>query len=101
MAPQETLSFPRQQTSADIAAGERVCPVCSRETTDEYVPLRSLPEKLARLIRANAPGSSAAEEACERCVELFKNAREHIVKDAAMAKDGSPHRRLPQPAGRR
>ncbi len=89
MAPLETLSFPRHKTSADIAAGEQVCPVCSRETTDEYVPLRALPEKLERLIRANAPDTATFEAVCARCVRLFERAQEQLVKDAAMAKDGS------------
>jgi serine protease AprX len=88
MTPSETLSFPRQATTADIAAGERVCPICSRET-DDFVSLDSLPEQLAKLIRANAPDNAATEDVCQRCVDLFTRARTHIVKDAAMAKDGS------------
>jgi len=89
MAPQEALSFPRQKTGADIAAGEQACPVCSRETTDEYVPLRALPDELTQLIRANAPDTAVFEAVCARCVRLFERAREQIVGDAAMAKDGS------------
>jgi serine protease AprX len=88
MTPSETLSFPRQQTSADIAAGEQVCPVCARET-DEFVALDSLPDRLARLIRANAPDTAVTENVCRRCVDLFTRARTQILKDAAMTKEGS------------
>ena len=90
MTPVETLSLPRTPTIADIAAGERVCPVCSRSNRSEYVSLDSLPEDLQKLIRANAPGKSDdCEEVCGRCARLFERAKEHIIKDAAMQKDGS------------
>lgn len=89
MTPQETMSFPRTSTVADIAAGERSCPVCSRDSRDEYVPLASLPGDLARLIRANAPDTSEFEAVCSRCLRLFERAKENIVADAAMQKDGS------------
>ena len=61
MTPQETVSFPRHTTSADIAAGENPCPVCAREARDEFVPLVALPEDLQRLIRANAPDTASFE----------------------------------------
>ncbi len=89
MTPQETLSFSRQSTIADIAAGEAACPVCSRAARDEYVPLISLPDDLQKLIRANAPDTREFQAVCARCVRLFERAKEHIIKDAAMQKDGS------------
>ena len=89
MTPQESLTFPRQSTIADIAAGETACPVCSRASRDEYVPLISLPEDLAKLIRANAPDTAEFQAVCARCVRLFERAKDHIIKDAAMQKDGS------------
>ena len=89
MTPQETLSVPRQTTSADIAAGEKVCPVCSREVKHEFVPLISVNEDLAQLIRANAPDTNEFRAVCARCLGLFERAQEQIVKDAAMQKDGS------------
>jgi serine protease AprX len=89
MTPQESLSFQRQKTGADIAAGEKVCPVCSRETRDEYVPLLALPEDLQKLIHANAPDTREFKAVCARCVRLFERAKDQIVKDAAMQKDGS------------
>ena len=89
MTPQESLSFQRQKTGADIAAGEKVCPVCSRETRDEYVPLVAMPEDLQKLIQANAPDTREFKAICARCVRLFERAKDQIVKDAAMQKDGS------------
>ncbi|MET0754420.1 MAG: S8 family serine peptidase [Pyrinomonadaceae bacterium] len=89
MTPQESLQLNRPPTSADIAAGENVCPVCSRETRDEYVPLVALPEDLQALIRANAPDTNTFEAVCARCVRLFERAKQQILSDAAMTKDGS------------
>lgn len=89
MTPQEILQYPRHLTAADIAAGEAVCPVCSRETPDEYVPLVALDDELAQLIRANAPDSKQFEAVCARCVSLFDNAKNQILTDAALQKDGS------------
>lgn len=89
MTPAETLSLQRPPTNADIAAGERVCPVCSRETRDEYVPILVLPEDLRQLIYANAPDSRDFQAVCARCVRLFERAKAQILSDAAMNKDGS------------
>lgn len=85
----ESNIFPRESTIADIAAGESACPVCSRSARDEYVPLVSLPEDLRILISANAPDSHVFQAVCSRCVRLFERAKDQIVKDAAMQKDGS------------
>jgi serine protease AprX len=89
MTPQESLQFPRPATSADMAAGARACPVCAREAKDEYVPLMVLEEDLQNLIRANAPDTEEFQAVCARCVRLFERAKEQIIKDAAMQKDGS------------
>ena len=89
MTLHESSPFPRQGTIADIAAGEKTCPVCSRETQDEYVPLVSVPDDLAKLIRANAPNTAEFQAVCARCIRLFERAKDHIVADAAMQKDGS------------
>lgn len=89
MTPHESLSFPRHKTSADIAAGENVCPVCFRETQDEFVPMDVLDVDLAKLIAANSPGSVDIDAACPRCVHLFDRAKDQIIKDAAVQKDGS------------
>ena len=89
MTPQESLLLPRKSTIADIAAGETACPVCSRSSREEYVPLVSLPEDLAKLIRANAPDTAEFKAVCARCVRLFERAKDQIVADAAMQKDGS------------
>lgn len=89
MTPQESLSFQREKTAADIAAGEQVCPVCSREARDEYVPLLVLNEDLQKLIRANAPDTQDFQAVCARCVRLFERAKDQIIQDAALQKDGS------------
>lgn len=89
MTPQETISFHRDKTKADIAAGGNVCPVCSREAKEEFVPLMVLEEGMDKLIRANAPDTQNFEAICARCVRLFERAKDDIVKDAAMQKDGS------------
>lgn len=89
MTPIETLSFPRTTTRADIAGGEKVCPVCAREVQDEFVPLPVVEEELQKLIRANAHDTQAFEVVCARCLRLFEHAKDHILSDAAMTKDGS------------
>ena len=89
MSLHESLQFQRPTTSADIAAGERVCPVCSRETNDEFVPLRVLGDDIQKLIRANAPDTNVFEAVCARCVRLFERAKDQIIQDAALQKDGS------------
>ena len=89
MSLHESVQLHRHLTSADIAAGETACPVCSRETQDEYVPLLVLEEDLQRLIRANAPDTNEFEAVCARCVRLFERAKDRIIQDAALQKDGS------------
>jgi serine protease AprX len=81
--------YQRRKTSADIAAGENVCPVCSRETQDEYVPLVAMERELRALICANAPDTAEFEAVCARCVRLFERAKDQIIQDAALKKDGS------------
>jgi serine protease AprX len=89
MTPQESFSFPRQQRGSDIAGGEKVCPVCSRETPDEFVPLIVLDEDLQKLVRANAPDTREFAAICSRCLHLFERAQNEIERDAAVQKDGS------------
>lgn len=89
MTQQETFYYQRENTSADIAAGEKSCPVCAREAKDEYVPLLVLNEDLQKLIRANAPDTRHFEAVCARCVRLFERAKDQILLDAALQKDGS------------
>lgn len=89
MTLHESLQFQRPTTGADIAAGEQACPVCSRETNDEFVPLRVLDEDIQKLIRANAPDTNIFEAVCARCVRLFERAKDQIMQDAALQKDGS------------
>ena len=89
MTPQETLLIHDEPMAGDLAAGDDVCAVCSRECGDQCIVLISLPEDLRKLIRANAPGRTDFEWVCERCARLFERAKEHLIKDAAVQKDGS------------
>lgn len=89
MTTPESLQFLRPPLAADIAAGEQVCPVCSREAKNEFVPLAALPDDLRNLICANASDTNTFQEVCARCLRLFERAKEHILSDAAMNKDGS------------
>ena len=79
----------RGQTGADVAGGGAACAVCSREVREGLVPLSALAGDLQRLIRANSPETNSVEAACPRCVKLFERAKDQIVRDAAMQKDGS------------
>lgn len=90
MTPQESFSSSTadNRNSPPIWVSD-VCPVCSRASRGETVLLSSLPDDLAKLIRANAPGASQVEEVCGRCARLFDRAKEHLIKDAAVQKDGS------------
>ncbi len=89
MSSRETISYFRDKTTADIAAGGNVCPVCSREAKEEFVPLMALEDGMDKLVRANAPDTQSFQAICARCVRLFERAKDDIVKDAAMQKDGS------------
>ncbi|MDQ3710989.1 MAG: S8 family serine peptidase, partial [Acidobacteriota bacterium] len=89
MTPTETFLLEHQTTRADLAAGEKVCPICSREVQYEFVPLIAMPNDLQALIRANAPDTQSFQAVCARCVRLFERAKEQILRDAAMNKDGS------------
>jgi serine protease AprX len=89
MTPQESLQLQRTATGSDMAAGEQTCPVCSREAKDEFVPLVALPEDLQHLVRANAPDTLEFQAVCARCVRLFERAKDSILSDAALLKDGS------------
>ena len=89
MTLHESMQFERPTTSADIAAGERSCPVCAREPREEFVPLPALAEDVQKLIRANAPDTETFEAVCARCVRTFERAKDQILTDAALQKDGS------------
>ena len=51
--------------------------------------MRVLEDDLQRLIAANAPDTADFPAICARCVRLFERAKDQMVKDAAMQKDGS------------
>jgi len=89
MTTAEKISLLREATSADMAAGGSACPVCSREAGDGLVPLDALPEDVRQLIEANAPDTRERQSVCARCAQLFLRAKDQILSDAAMNKDGS------------
>ena len=89
MTPHESFSSSYDRVVPGFGAGGDVCPVCSRNARDEYVSLDTLSDDLQKLIRANAPDTSDFNEICGRCSRLFERAKDHIIKDAAMQKDGS------------
>ncbi len=72
-----------------MTAGNNACPVCSRDVRGEFVPLTALPEDVRHLIVANAPDNLDFQAVCARCARLFEHAKEQILSDAAMNKDGS------------
>ena len=57
MTLHESQKIQRRTLTADLAAGGNVCPVCYRETPEEFVPMLVLEEGLQKLIVANAPGT--------------------------------------------
>ena len=85
----ETIPIARHHNAADLASGDSVCPVCSREARGEFVPLSALVAELADLICANAPDKRDVNAACGRCIRLFERAKDEIIADAAVLKDGS------------
>lgn len=85
----ENPFFQQAKSSADRAGGDAACAVCSREVRDGLVPLRALADDLQKLIRANAPDTKIIEAACPRCVKLFERAKDQIISEAAVQKDGS------------
>lgn len=89
MTLHESQKIQRPTLTADLAAGGHVCPVCFRETPEEFVPMLVLDDELQKLIQANAPGTVDFQAVCARCVRLFERAKDQIIKDAAMQKDGS------------
>lgn len=86
--PESTAQKYRTQATHATHSGV-TCDVCSRDARGEFIRLSTLADDLAKLIRANAPGASEAEEVCGRCSRLFERAKEQIIKDAAVQKDGS------------
>ncbi len=86
MTPQESILF---NNGGPAFAADDACPVCSRLVKDEFVELAPMPDDLQKLIRANAPNSGEFNEVCRRCARLFERAKDQIIKDAAVQKDGS------------
>src|SRR5688572_2548878 len=89
MSPQESHSPAKEHHASERSVGERVCPVCWRQTSRDFVPLFAADEDLQKLVIANAPDTSQFDSICSRCFGLFERAKDQIEKDAAVLKDGS------------
>lgn len=88
MKVEEGQGLERHTTAADYASGDGICAVCSRASRADSLRLRELEPDLAELIRANSPGKDF-EHVCRRCAGLFERAKEQIIQEAALRKDGS------------
>ena len=89
MSLHESQQIDRPSLISDTAAGDRACPVCSRESEEDFEPVSGLEEDVRRLLIANAADKDGFDEVCERCVRIFTRAKDQIVADAAVQKDGS------------
>lgn len=85
----EPAAASRDKTKIDTLRPTTACPVCSRDARGEWTSLANLPEDIAKLIRANAPDVGDFSAVCTRCADLFTRAKDEIIKDAAVQKDGS------------
>src|SRR5216684_76081 len=72
-----------ESTSPELANPAIVCPVCEGFAHGGLLPLRDLPGNLQEIISSNV-ASTAADEACARCVELFSRAHRQIESHAAI-----------------
>lgn len=89
MTPQGSPSKPTLSPAQSLTTGGDVCAVCSRAVRDGFLTLNLLPDDVEKLIRANSPGAQDFEEICTRCARLFERAKDQIIADAAVQKDGS------------
>jgi serine protease AprX len=89
MTLHESHSKTRHDDNVAFLTGDETCPVCSRVLHAALASLSQLDEDVARLIRANAPGAEDIDDVCLRCVQLFERAKDQIIAEAAVQKDGS------------
>ena len=89
MSLHESQHIDRPSLISDTAAGDRACPVCSRESIEDFVPVAELADDVRSLLVANAADRDGFDEVCSRCVRIFSRAKDQIVADAAVQKDGS------------
>jgi serine protease AprX len=85
----ESAQIERTALISDTVAGGVTCPVCSRETGEGFLPLDGAADDLRGLILANAPDKDKVEAVCRRCFRTFERAKDQIIRDAAVQKDGS------------
>ena len=84
-----------EPTHHDVPAGQHVCPVCGRESSEPPVSFAALSSEMQGLVAANAPGGRLVSTVCPRCVQLFERALVQIRVDAAVFEQGN--RVLPTP----
>lgn len=89
MSLHESHQIDRPSLISDTTAGDRACPVCSRASIEDFVPVSALEEDVRGLLVANAADKDGFDEVCGRCVRIFSHAKDQIVADAAVQKDGS------------
>ena len=87
MTPLPTLS--PNENNSNSNPEDTICPVCSRDSQNQFPPIEALDGELRELIAANAPSVGAITKVCSRCVELFDRAKGQIETEAAVRKDGS------------
>jgi serine protease AprX len=85
----ETIPIARHFASNTDQPSEITCHVCARDARGDLAALSALDPGLAELIRANAPDRQDVDAACVRCIQLFQRAKDQIIADAAVTKDGS------------
>lgn len=85
MTPQRSAS----NNTTGLILEDVVCLVCSRTAPHGCLPLSALEPDIQGLIKANAPGAEGLTEVCRRCADLFERAKDQILTDAAVQKDGS------------
>src|SRR5258707_15670065 len=71
------------ENMTELANAAIACPVCERSAPGGLLPLGTLPANLQEIISSNV-ASTAADEACARCVELFSRAHRQIESHAAI-----------------
>ena len=89
MSLHESTQIERPALVSDTVAGGVTCPVCSRDTGEEFLSLDTAADDLRGLIRANAPDRGEVDAVCRRCFRTFERAKDQIMRDAAVQKDGS------------
>jgi len=71
-----------------LAAGQTVCPICGRDSSEGRVPFTALSDNMQMMVAANAPAGALLTEVCVRCVTLFERALVQLQEDGAVFAQG-------------